>query len=108
MRKHKFKGRELLEILKRMQIKTATAGEKLVFDGENLEGFYIIIDGQCSRHMSLASQVGKCVKQKIMRSATRVALDDEYPKYLNRKIERLDSMDFSVNAMLENIGEAIK
>ena len=55
MRKHKFKGRELLECLKRIQLKTAVAGDLLTQEGQKLEGFQIIVDGQCSRHMSMSA-----------------------------------------------------
>lgn len=44
-KKHKFKGRELLECLKRLKLKTASAGEQLTKDGEELKGFYIILQG---------------------------------------------------------------
>ena len=59
MRKHKFKGRELLECLKRLQLKSYTAGKHIVSDSKELEGFHIIIDGQCSKHLGTAGRVGK-------------------------------------------------
>ena len=35
-------------------------------------------------------------------------LDDDYPKYMDRKIKRLDSMDFSPNSMMQDIQAAIQ
>ena len=108
MRKHKFKGREILECLKRIQLKTAIAGDLLTQEGQKLEGFQIIVDGQCSRHMSMSAQIGKAIKQKYLPQAEKVALDDDYPLYLDREIRRLDSMDFSPKKMLKDINKAIK
>ena len=107
MRKHKFKGRELLECLKRIQLRTFTAGELIVRDSKELEGFHIILDGQCSKHVGLAGRLGKAIKEKIYHSATQKVLDDEYPRFLARKVNRLDSMDFSPVTMLRDINEAI-
>lgn len=107
MKKHKFKGRELLECLKRMQLKTVHAGDLLAKDGQELEGFSIIVDGQCSRHLSLISTLGKAFRAKILKSTTSKVLDDDYPKYFDRKIRRLDSMDFSREGMINDIQEAI-
>lgn len=107
MRKHKFKGRELLECLKRIQLKSYTAGTHIVTDCNELEGFHILIDGQCSKHVGVAGRVGKVIKDRIFHSATQKLLDDEYPRFLHRKIERLDSMDFSPVTMLRDIKEAL-
>ena len=107
MKKHKFKGRELLECLKRMSLKTVHAGELLTEDGKDLDDFSIIIDGQCSRHMSMLSSLGKAFRAKILKSTTRKVLDDDYPGYFDRKIRRLDSMDFSQEAMISDIQSAI-
>ena len=52
MRKHKFKGRELLEAVKRLQLRTWPAGKLVTEDGKPHKGFHIIIDGQCSKHNS--------------------------------------------------------
>ena len=50
-KKHKFSGRELNECLKRLQLKTAKVGEILQEHGKAQNGFYIIIQGSCSKHM---------------------------------------------------------
>ena len=44
----------------------------------------------------------------MLRSQTKVLLDDDYPKYMDRKIQRLDSMDFSPNSMMKDIQNAIQ
>ena len=51
--------------------------------------------------------MGKAIKDRIFHSATQKILDDEYPRFLHRKIERLDSMDFSPVTMLRDIKEAL-
>ena len=55
MKVQKFKGRELLECLKRITLKTAFAGDLLQHDGQDMQGFYIILSGQCSKHLSVKS-----------------------------------------------------
>ena len=45
MKKHKFKGKELVDILKRFTVKTVSAGDVIVKDGDNLEGFFIVLNG---------------------------------------------------------------
>ena len=72
-----------------------------------MQGFHIILLGQCSRHLSMRGMLGKAMRQKILRSQTKVPLDDDYPKYMDRKIKRLDSMDFSPKSMMEDIQAAI-
>ena len=67
MKIHKFKGRELLECLKRITLKTAHAGDLLTNDGEEMQGFYIILSGQCSRHLSYRSALGKALRKKFAR-----------------------------------------
>ena len=106
-KKHKFKGRELLECLKRIKLKTVDAGDIIQKDGEVTDSFTIVIDGQCSRHLSMMSRVGKAMQEKFIRSATSRILDDDYPKYMSREINRIDDMDFSPNTMLKDIKKTI-
>lgn len=106
MRKHKFKGRELTECLKRIGLKKVSVGEKLAEDGQDLEGFYIILAGKCSRHFTEDEMIAKRVEKQrlIKRSSTnKMLLEDEMPRFMNLKMKKLDSMDFSPGAMLHNI-----
>jgi len=50
---------------------------------------------------------GRAIREKVLRSQTKVLLDDDYPKYMDRKIKRLDSMDFSPSSMMKDIQKAI-
>lgn len=66
MKRHKFKGRELIECLKRFTVKTVDAGDILVRDEEQTKGFYIVVNGQLSKHFSLSCKAGeKVAKIKI-------------------------------------------
>ena len=56
----------------------------------------------------MRGMLGKALKQKLLRSQTKAPLDDDYPKYLDRKIKRLDSLDFSPNSMMQDIQAAIQ
>ena len=55
----------------------------------------------------MMSRVGKAMQEKFIRSATSRILDDDYPKYMNREINRIDDMDFSPNTMLKDIKKTI-
>ena len=79
-------------------------GELLTKDGEPLFGYYIILQGQCSQHLSVTGQLGKAMLKFIMKSAAMVSLEKSYPKYLDRKVsekfERLNSMNFNSRMMV--------
>ena len=66
MKKFKFKGRELVECLKRMTLKTVKAGDILMNDSQVMEGFFIIINGRCSRHHSIMSAMHKAFKGRLL------------------------------------------
>ena len=80
-RRHKFKPRELLECLKRITLKKVQVGEILTNHGEQLDGFSIIVAGQCSRHLTEEGKEAKELKLKMInRSSTRTSLlQDELP-----------------------------
>ena len=104
MKKHKFKGRELVECLKRLTLLTVNAGDILVREGEPSQGFYIIVNGQLSKHFTLKGKVGQAMKDRVRRvSAVDLVMDENYPRYMNRQVRRIDSMDFSPDAMLKDI-----
>ena len=42
-RKHKFKGKELLEVVKRMKLVTEPVGKLLCEEGSATNGYYIIV-----------------------------------------------------------------
>lgn len=52
MKRHKFKGRELVECLKRFTVKTVDAGDIIVQEGDEAKGFYIVVNGQLSKHFT--------------------------------------------------------
>ena len=55
----------------------------------------------------MKSLFGKAMKEKILRSSTKVALMDDYPRYMDRTIKKLDSMDFSPSAIKMDINRAM-
>lgn len=65
MKRHKFKGRELVECLKRFTVKTVDAGDIIVQEGDEAKGFYIVVNGQLSKHFTFKSKLGQVLKQKV-------------------------------------------
>lgn len=65
MKRHKFKGRELVECLKRFTVKTVDAGDIIVQEGDEAKGFYIVVNGQLSKHFTFESKLGQVLKQKV-------------------------------------------
>lgn len=92
-----------------MQLKTVNAGDILMEENDSARGFHVVINGQLSKHFTLKGRIGHGLKQKVKRTSTlTMIMDENYPKYMNRKLQRLDSMDFSPTAMFKDIQKALK
>lgn len=109
MKKHKLKGKELLEVVKRLQLQTKPAGALLMEEGKPPEGFSIIVEGTCSKHVGLKGRFGKAIREKIFRSTTKAFNSDACPRFRrHKKIERIDSMDYNADSIKFNIGNVIE
>ena len=109
MKKHKFKGKELLEVVKRLQLRTMPAGSLIIEEGKPAEGFSIIVEGQCSKHVGAKSRQQTGIKDKFLRTFTKASAEESCPRYMKHaKVERVDSMAFSPTEIKNNIGKVMK
>ena len=74
-----------------MKLVTEPVGKLLCEEGTATNGYYIIVQGHCTKHVGLTGSIKEAMKEQHKLKKNMAVLEDTYPRYLVRKFTRIGS-----------------